>query len=407
MYPKKLTKLIITVITASTVFLSCLLSACIVLEKKHVHNPQYVAAAEATCESNGNKAYYKCECGACFSADDIQTEINETEVIIPRKAHSFTSYGFNENEHYLQCAECGFIKARTESSHILKYYADDTIHYRYCTLCDYRTESEEHVPDEEGAEFCKVCRYRRADFQLSDNGEYYICTGATQAFKDLVTELVIPDTYLGLPVKEVGDRAFTGCPNLEKITLGQNVISIGEYAFMDNTRLKTVEFNDGLLEIQFRAFHGCTALEEVTLPSGLINAGNGIFYGCAQLKKVNIPQSLKTISERMFYECYALETVELHNGITSIGTAAFSRTGLKEFVFCEGITAVPQTVFYDCEYLEKVTLPASVTSIGSGAFMDCPALKTIEFEGTAEQWENVQKANLWDRNSEFTVTFIG
>ncbi|MDE6373315.1 MAG: leucine-rich repeat domain-containing protein, partial [Clostridia bacterium] len=358
---KNLTKLIVTIITASTLFSACLLSAC--FTHKHKHDPQYVDATEATCEKNGNTEYYVCSCGKCFSDKEALTEIERETTILQRKPHQFTVYGYDESVHYAKCAVCGFVKSGTEAAHVLRYSADEYAHYSYCSLCDYRTESEAHVPDEEGEEFCKICRYRRPEYQLSADGEYYICTGASQAFKDQITELVIPDTYMGLPVKEVGERAFVGCVNLERVTLGKNVVSIGDYAFMDNLCLNAVDFNNGLLEIRFRAFYGCSALEKVVLPPNLFIVGGGVFYGCSGLKKVIVPPSLKTVSERMFYECSALETVELHDGITSFGVASFSRTGLSLFTVPDGVAAVPQTMFYDCKNLETVTLPASVTSI--------------------------------------------
>ena len=404
MYPKNLTKAIFTFLTASTLFSACLLSAC--FAPKHVHAPQFVAATEATCEKSGNTEYYECSCGKCFADGEARTEIEKESTIVQRKAHSFTVYGFDENEHYRECAVCGFKSEGTEGAHILKYFADESVHYRYCTLCGYRTESEAHVPDDEGEEFCKICRFRRPRYELSADGEYYICTGASQAFKDNVTGLIIPDTYLGLPVKEVGERAFTGCANLETVTLGKNVVSVGDYAFLDNKKLKTVDFNEGLLEICFRAFHGCTAIEEVVLPPNLMSAGNGVFYGCSNLKKVSVPQNIKSISERMFYECTALETVELHDGITGYGVAAFSRSGIRQFTVTDGVTAVPQTMFYDCKNLETVILPDSVSSIGDSAFMSCPALKKLIFCGSREQWESVSLHERWKTNSDFEIEFV-
>lgn len=404
MYPKSFLKAIVTFLTASTLISACLLCSC--LTEAHVHDLRYVPAVEATCEQRGNIEHYVCGCGKYFADEEGQTEITWESTVIQRKSHQFTAYGFDDNVHYKKCAVCGTKQADTDGEHFLKYAADEYEHYRYCTLCDYRTESEAHVPDEEGDEFCKICRFRRPKYELSADGTYYIVSGASQPFKEQITELVIPDTYLGLPVKEVGERAFANCNNLEKVTFGKNVISIADYAFLDNLKLKTLVFNEGLLEIRFRAFHGCSALEEVDLPSNLFNLGNGVFYGCDALKRVSIPKSINTISERLFYECPALETVELTDSIKSYGVAAFSRSGLKEFTVNDGVLAVAQTMFYDCPNLETVTLPASVTSIGSGAFMDCPMLKKIIFSGTEEQWNSIEFGSMWDRDSDFTVEFL-
>lgn len=47
--------------------------------------------------------------------------------------------------------------------------------------------------------------------------------------------------------------------------------------------------------------------------------------------------------------------------------------------------------FYQCSGLTSIAIPDSVTLIGWAAFYGCNALKTITFEGTTEQWQQITK----------------
>ena len=56
----------------------------------HVHNLTAVAAVEATCETDGNIAYYECECGKYFEDADAVTEITDkASVVIPATGHDW------------------------------------------------------------------------------------------------------------------------------------------------------------------------------------------------------------------------------------------------------------------------------------------------------------------------------
>ena len=51
---------------------------------------------------------------------------------------------------------------------------------------------------------------------------------------------------------------------------------------------------------------------------------------------------------------------------------------------------------YEKTYLESIVIPNSITSIGNSAFYYCTSLETIEFEGTVEQWNAIEKGGNWN-----------
>ena len=65
----------------------------------------------------------------------------------------------------------------------------------------------------------------------------YEITNGTVTITDCDTSfigyMVLPDTIEGLPVTKIGERAFAGCRNLYKITLGNYVTTIGPKAFQN------------------------------------------------------------------------------------------------------------------------------------------------------------------------------
>ena len=66
------------------------------------------------------------------------------------------------------------------------------------------------------------------EYSLSSDGTYYIVAGIGSCID---TEIVIPDTYNGLPVQEIGAHAFGSCSTITKVTIGDNIQHIKRKAF--------------------------------------------------------------------------------------------------------------------------------------------------------------------------------
>lgn len=55
------------------------------------------------------------------------------------------------------------------------------------------------------------------------------------------------------------------------------------------------------------------------------------------------------------------------------------------------VTSIGDYAFHYCTSLASVTIPASVTSIGKYAFLVCTSLTSLDYDGTKEEWENIDR----------------
>ena len=76
-----------------------------------------------------------------------------------------------------------------------------------------------------------------------------------------------------------------------------------------------------------------------------------------------------------------------------LNKGAFSDcSGLTSVTIPDGVTSIGNGVFSGCSGLTSITIPDSVTSIGSYAFYNCIWLTRIFYNGTAEQWGEINVA---------------
>ncbi|MBQ8288898.1 MAG: hypothetical protein IJX76_09075 [Clostridia bacterium] len=93
-----------------------------------------VTAQDATCETEGNTAYYKCSCGKWYADASAKTEITDRDsVVIPVKGHDYTAKRMESaylkhegttclayNEYYYACSRCA--ASAKDSSIAVKSY---------------------------------------------------------------------------------------------------------------------------------------------------------------------------------------------------------------------------------------------------------------------------------------------
>lgn len=99
-------------------------------------------------------------------------------------------------------------------------------------------------------------------------------------------------------------------PTLEKISFRGAPEEIGEKAFKENTKIKTITLPDSIKRIDYMAFYTCTALESINFPASLESVSWSAFDYNENLKEIIIPDSLTSVSfpsgESIFSGCSSL-----------------------------------------------------------------------------------------------------
>ena len=136
-------------------------------------------------------------------------------------------------------------------------------------------------------------------FELNEDGKSYSVVSNGKCYDD---NIVIPDTYNGLPVTKIGDYAFYKC-NYFSIIIPYTVLSIGKWAFAECESLKSIIIPNLVKSIGNSAFRSCTALTSVVISDSVKSIGNYAFYECGSLTNITIPN---TVSKIVFWVIWKL-----------------------------------------------------------------------------------------------------
>lgn len=177
----------------------------------------------------------------------------------------------------------------------------------------------------------------------------------------------------------IGNAAFMGCEALEHIVIPRSVMEIKSDTFDGCISLKKVELHDAITEIGSHAFRHCEALQDIILPQSLQYLNS--FECCYSLREIDIPSSVKEIGGFMF--CGNLRKVILHNGVRKIRNYAFRFCKrLATINFPEGLETIGIRAFYPSNMVRAV-FPNSLKRIGAEAFYHNERLLYIKFLSNA------------------------
>ena len=118
--------------------------------------------------------------------------------------------------------------------------------------------------------------------RISGKNEYRVMGMGTISSLDVV----IPETYRGLPVTEIGAYAFQQELYIESITIPDSVTSIGSSAFSFCSSLTSVEIGNSVTSIGSQAFRDCDGLTSVEIGNSVTKIAYEAFTYCSRLTSV-------------------------------------------------------------------------------------------------------------------------
>jgi len=189
----------------------------------------------------------------------------------------------------------------------------------------------------------------------------------------------------------LGGNAFINCSSLRYVDLGE-ITSIGSSAFSGCSSLQSVDIPETVTSVGNHAFEG-SGLTAVTIPASVESLGWGVFRNCPDLTSatINVP-GLTVIDNSMFSGCPSLQNVSYASGVERIGSNAFANcTALESYVIPETVTSVEMFAFDGCSNLQQLYVPAGVTNLDSSCIYGCDSLTRIDYGGTMEQWQAMQR----------------
>ena len=239
--------------------------------------------------------------------------------------------------------------------------------------------------------------------------------GVVTAYRGVLEELTVPDTFDGKPVTavgamafadnhfirevtlpntvtKIGDAAFFDCTSLERIT-AWGAAEIGIKAFADDAALHTALLSDTLTALGAEAFSGCASLEELDA-HGIREIPANAFRDCVSLSGVRFPDA-SVIGEEAFAGCVSLTDVRIPFAkVTEIGADAFSGCQQWEGVLqLSALRSLGEGAFRNALHLRGAVLPERITALPDAAFAGCESLRILKLPGVTALGASALAAN--------------
>lgn len=202
-------------------------------------------------------------------------------------------------------------------------------------------EDKETEPAEAESVFSPDAEPVDGEVYVSEDFEFVQYTDGSISLTKYVgkdTSVTISAEIAGYPVSRIGAGAFEDCGDVEKIFLWADIISIGEGAFRNCTKLDSFTIPDTVTAIADAAFENCTSMKSVYIWGDITGIGNSAFRNCAALESVNIPASCEAIGESAFEGCTSLESVTYWGENVTCGADAFAD--------CPNLKKLPKGIIY-------------------------------------------------------------
>ena len=167
------------------------------------------------------------------------------------------------------------------------------------------------------------------------------------------------------------------------------------YGFYNCKGLTSIVFPEGITSIPY--FEYCNSLTSITIPASVENVSS--ITNCPKLTTFEVDANNEYLSTsddgKILYNkdkteliAYPSATgaVTIPSGVTTIGSSAFSYSGITSVTIPDSVTYISSYAFQYCSNLESVTIGAGVANIKSSAFSDCSKLTNIKVSANNQNY---------------------
>ena len=211
---------------------------------------------------------------------------------------------------------------------------------------------------------------------------------------------------------EIGNGAYQGCTRLMTAAIPQGVKTLADNLFDGCTVLTSVTVPDGIEYIGSRAFGDCMSLMAFTIPAAVTEIKGNPFIGCQSIPTINVaegnknytshegvlydkqvttliaypggkasyemPATVKHIADYAFNSLPGVKAVKFSPNLETIGSSAFYRTGIREFVLGKSLKSISPMAFIMTPAMEKIVFSNTDFTTGNNC-LSINSLKTILF----------------------------
>lgn len=214
----------------------------------------------------------------------------------------------------------------------------------------------------------------------------------TITLPDSVTEIgnyAFEDYYslesINIPegVTTIGSAAFLDCRSLTSITIPSSVTTFGSAVFYGcqgelivNCNLPNQFTEDDFQENKLIFYGAC--FTKVTIGNNVTEIGEWAFYACSSITDVIIGSSVTRIGFAAFADCHNIKSINLPEGLKEIGGISLSHCYcIESIIIPDSVTDIKYGAFQDCDSLTSVIIGSGVTSIEATAFWSCDSLESV------------------------------
>ena len=363
-------------------------------------NPKEHAWGQWQNDGNGNH-YRTCTRMGCNTTQQGQCTILETRTELDCTTPESTTY---------HCETCGYTKTEitkeARGHDWVLSLKNETSHQGQCQICQAQASGEH---DFEDSNLCSVCKYDGLNYTTNESNTYCIVENDNRVSG--AEHIVVPATHavssnLVLPVKAIGEFAFVTNKNIRTIELPRSITVIMDNAFSGCNNLTSVTYTAGeediaTEELSYAAFGQCRKLAD--FPFGdlvkLERIGDSCFLDCNALNEIGITDTVDHIGKNAFnntgkyklWEQGSQDALFLGKHLIRLRTTYSALDGA--YTLPETTLSVGANAFENCKELRSLTLYNNVKIFESDAFKGCDSLTKLVFNGTFEEWLSIQFKN--------------